>query len=133
MPRPLKWLMLITDIGFLAYWSLSALILAGVHIVPPDQMFKDYDQPIMQVWNWSFAPLDIILSLIGIWAVRRAARGESWERLAILSLALTFCAGLMAIAFWAIKGDFDVTWWGMNLFLMLWPLAYLPSLILKEN
>ncbi|MGB0922550.1 MAG: DUF5360 family protein [Alphaproteobacteria bacterium] len=121
--------MLITDIGFILYWSLSALMLISVEIVPPEQMFKDYENYLLQVWNWSFAPLDIVLSAIGLLAVRRAVRGESWQGLAVISLTLTFTAGLMAISFWAVKGDFDVVWWGMNSFLMLWPLLYLPSLV----
>jgi hypothetical protein len=35
----------------------------------------------------------------------------------------------MAISFWAIRGDFDVTWWIINLALMIWPWIYLPTLI----
>ena len=48
-----------------------------------------------------------------------------------MSLSLTFCAGLMAISFWAIRGDFDPTWWGVNLALMIWPLFYLRGLITR--
>ncbi|MGE7941822.1 DUF5360 family protein [Lysinibacillus xylanilyticus] len=49
---------------------------------------------------------------------------------ALLSLALTFCSGLQAIAFWTIKLDFDFMWWIPNLFLLLYPLYFIPKLII---
>jgi hypothetical protein len=49
--------------------------------------------------------------------------------LAAFSLALTFCAGFMAICFWAIRLDFDPSWWGAYLFLTIWPLFFLPKLV----
>ena len=44
-----------------------------------------------------------------------------------VSLSLMFCAGLMAISFWAIRGSYDLFWWGVNLWLILlslWALGY---------
>jgi hypothetical protein len=46
-----------------------------------------------------------------------------------LSLALTSCSGLMAISFWAIRGDFDLSWWLPNLFLLVYPLFFLPGFL----
>jgi hypothetical protein len=34
----------------------------------------------------------------------------------------------MALSFWAIRGDFDPTWWAVNAALMIWPLFYLRRL-----
>jgi hypothetical protein len=130
MPGGLRTALLLTDLGFIAYWSLTALVAAGLLSVPPEYLFSDYHNPLVVAWNWSFAPLDIILSLAGLNAVRLQRAGDaSWKGWAIFSLALTFCAGLMAISFWAIRGDFDVTWWIINLALMIWPWIYLPTLI----
>jgi hypothetical protein len=49
----------------------------------------------------------------------------------LVSLTLTSTAGLMALAYWALRGEFDIAWWGPNLFLMLYPipaLAWLATL-----
>lgn len=40
----------------------------------------------------------------------------------LISLVLTSTAGLQAIAFWALRGDFALEWWAPNLFLLLFPL-----------
>ena len=130
LPRGLKTSLLITDIGFLAYWALTALAAAGVIGIPAEYLYSDYNNPLVVAWNWSFMPLDVILSVVGIAAISLHRAGTaSWRGLAIASLALTFCAGLMAISFWAIRGDFDPGWWAVNLALMIWPLFYLPRLI----
>jgi hypothetical protein len=34
----------------------------------------------------------------------------------------------MAVSFWAIRLDFDPSWWGANLFLVIWPCIFLPRL-----
>lgn len=120
---------LLTDVGFIVYWSVSLLILMGLDVVPAAWLFKDYDDPIVCAWNWSFFPLDMVLSVCGLLAVRRHSRGDpSWRPLAAFSLALTFCAGFMAVSFWAIRLDFDPAWWATNLFLTVWPLVFLPRL-----
>jgi Family of unknown function (DUF5360) len=126
MSMPLRGLMLVTDIGLLAYWSLTALAAAGVIGLPSDRLFSDYHNPLVVAWNWSFLPLDVILSLAGLVSVRLAMRKDArWQHYALISLSLTVCAGLMAISFWAIRGEFDPVWWSFNLYLMLWPLPFL--------
>ena len=128
--RPFLW---ITDMGFVIYWAVSLLVLVGFEVVPKSWLFNDYDDPIVYAWNWSFFPLDMVLSACGLLAVRRHAQGDaSWRPLAAFSLALTFCAGFMAVSFWAIRLDFDPSWWGVNLFLAIWPLFFLPSLARAE-
>jgi hypothetical protein len=126
MSTPLRRLMLVTDISLLAYWSLTALAAAGVIGLPSDWLFSDYHNPIVVAWNWSFLPLDVILSVAGLTSVRLAVGKDArWQRYALISLSLTFCAGVMAISFWAIRGEFDPIWWGFNLYLILWPLPFL--------
>lgn len=127
--KSMKPFILVTDIGFLVYWTISLPLILGYDLVPTDWLFKDYHNPIIYAWNWSFFPLDMVLSLCGLLAVRRHSRDDaSWVPLAAFSLALTFCAGFMAICFWLIRLDFDVSWWSANLFLTIWPLFFLPKL-----
>ncbi|MDP1909530.1 MAG: DUF5360 family protein [Alphaproteobacteria bacterium] len=129
MPDGQRWGLLVTDWGFILYWSATALAAMQVIALPTEWMFRDYADPAMVAWNWSFAPLDLLASAFGLLAVRAARRGANWRGAAIVSLALTSCAGLMAIAFWTFAGDFDLAWWAPNLALMLWPLIYLPRLM----
>jgi Family of unknown function (DUF5360) len=68
-------------------------------------------------------PVDILASVTGLIAVAQSGRGVGWQTTALISLALTFCAGFMAISFWTFQQSFDPSWWGPNLFLMLWPIA----------
>jgi hypothetical protein len=112
---------LVVDVGFLAYWILAAL-----HMFPREYLFKDYENPILDAWNFSFLPLDLFVSVTGlgsIWAWRMGR--PIWYPMAFLSLALTFCSGLQAIAFWWLRKDYDALWWAPNLFLMIYPLLFL--------
>jgi hypothetical protein len=128
MKRMKPWI-LVTDVGFIVYWAVSLPLLLGLDLVPASWLFKDYHDPIVYAWNWSFFPLDMVLSTCGLLAVRRHARGDpSWRPLAAFSLALTFCAGFMAVSFWAIRLEFDPSWWAANLFLTIWPCFFLPQL-----
>lgn len=88
LPRFLRPLFLIVDLGFIAYWAIT---LAGV--IPDEYLFKDYDNPILSAWNWSFLPLDLAVSATGLTALRRAKRGLRWRELALVSLVLTSCSG----------------------------------------
>jgi hypothetical protein len=81
-------------------------------------------------WNWSFLPLDLFISFTGISSLILFSKSNRlWKQLAIISLALTFCSGLQAIAFWAIKKDFDIAWWIPNLYLLIYPLFYIPKML----
>jgi hypothetical protein len=105
----------------------------GIFYLPSDWMFADYSNATITSWNWSFLPLDVVLSIFGLASLRLSRLGDlRWRPLAILSLAMTVCAGLMAISFWAIRGDFSVAWWGFNLFLMLYPIPFLTHLIANQ-
>ncbi|MEP3654374.1 MAG: DUF5360 family protein [Litorimonas sp.] len=122
-------LMTITDIGMLLYWSLTILMVIKLVDIPSEWLFKNYDDPKIIAWNWSFFPIDILLSVTGLVALKLEKNGNQlWRAWALVSLTLTVCAGLMAISFWAFVRDFDIAWWLPNLFLMLWPLPFIFKL-----
>ena len=128
-PAGLRTFFWITDIGFIAYWLITLL-----HVIPAQYLFKDYDNPVLQAWNWSFLPLDLAISATGLASLLWFRReNPAWQSLAIVSLALTFCSGLQAIAFWTLRSDFDWQWWLPNLFLLLYPLWFLPKLISDDR
>lgn len=116
-------LMLLTDLGFLAYWAINAL-----HLLPGAWLFKNYEQPLLQTWNWSFLPLDLVVSATGL-ASLTARRARVSSTLTVISLSLTSASGLMAVAFWALARDFALAWWLPNLFLLLYPLPFLRGLL----
>jgi len=130
MSEIMKALLLITDIIFLIYWAVSLLHLTGVIHMPPDMMYANFNKPSVFAWNWSFFPVDVLFSITGITAVRLSAVGDSrWRPMAMISLCLTSVAGLMAIGYWTILGEFDPAWYLPNLALAVWPLFFLPRLV----
>ena len=127
--RTLKPFFWFTDVGFVLYWAVTAL-----HLIPPEFLFQDYTNPILTAWNWSFLPLDLLISATGfaaLWAHRRGL--EAWRPLALVSLAFTLTSGLNAIAFWTIRGDFDPAWWIPNLYLLIYPLFFMPRLLRPDQ
>lgn len=126
--RLVKAAMLVTDVTFLVYWTASLLVL-----IPAEYAYKDYDDPVMSDWNYSFLPLDVAASATGLAAlVLLRTRGggrhrPAWRPLMLISLTLTSTAGLQAVAFWALRGDWSPTWWIPNLFLLLFPI---PAVVL---
>ena len=121
MTRAQQLLFFAVDIGFIVYWAVTLLAL-----LPEAWLFKDYHHPILHAWNWSFLPLDLLISATGLASVRLWRRGDPrWAPLSVLSLALTATSGLQAVSFWALRGDFDPSWWALNLFLLLYPLPFL--------
>ncbi|MEM7460424.1 MAG: DUF5360 family protein [Pseudomonadota bacterium] len=122
-------LMFFTDMGMLLYWVITAAMALQLLNIPGEWLFKDYHDPRVVAWNWSFFPLDILFSVTGLAALRMERAGDpNWKLVATMSLTLTVCAGLMAISYWLILQDFDPSWWVPNLFLMIWPLPYLYRL-----
>jgi hypothetical protein len=113
----LKWYFLAVDVAFILYWLMTVL-----HLIPHEWLFKDYDHPILIAWNWSFLPLDLLISATGLISLRQYGQNRpSWRSTALVSLVLTFCSGLQALAFWAIRFDFDPLWWLSNAFLLIYP------------
>lgn len=126
--KKLKILFMITDIGFIIYWIITLF-----HIIPENLLFKDYANPILSAWNWSFLPLDMFISFTGLISLYLyARRNEIWKKLSLISLTLTFCSGLQAISFWSMRGDYDLLWWLFNFYLILYPLFFIKGLLKEE-
>ncbi|GAA3036336.1 DUF5360 family protein [Streptosporangium longisporum] len=122
MLRVTKALMLVTDLGFVVYFTVT-----GIGLIPPEWAFADYADPLMADWNWSFLWIDLPASVTGLTSLCLLRRGSpSGPPLMLVSLVLTTASGLMAIAFWTLRGDFSLAWWIPNLYLMLFPL---PAII----
>ena len=131
MSKSLKFLIAATDILFIVYWLVAALSVLGLLSVPPEMMYADYDDPRVVAWNWSFFPLDIVFSIVGLTAIQAFRSGNSiWRPLAIISLILTMTAGGMAVSYWALLKEFDPSWFIPNLVLLIWPMFFLPGLVL---
>ena len=130
MSRSLRYLLAITDTLFIVYWSAAALSELGILEISRELMYAAHDDPRVVAWNWSFFPLDIIFSIVGLAAVNADRVGNrTWRPLAIISLTLTMTAGGMAVSYWTILAEFDPSWFIPNLILLVWPLLYLPKLI----
>ncbi|MDB4977139.1 MAG: hypothetical protein JWN48_5480 [Myxococcaceae bacterium] len=127
--RSLRMFLLIVDVQFIVYWVASAL-----HLVPAEWLYAHHDDPVMVAWNWSFLPLDFLVSASGLGALVVARNQDArWPLLALMSLALTSASGLNAVAFWALRGDFDLTWWTPNVLLLLCPWLFMRSLWQQQD
>ena len=123
--RALRPIFLVVDIGFVIYWVVSFL-----GVVPAEFLYANYNDPMMVAWNWSFAPLDLAVSATGLWSLALFRKKDArCKKLALVSLALTSASGFQAISFWAIRGDFDFSWWAPNLFLLLYPWYFIHRFI----
>ncbi|MFI9504887.1 DUF5360 family protein [Nocardia sp. NPDC052566] len=124
-----KVLLLVTDALLILYW-----VAVAVNAIPKESAFRDYTNPIVQAWNWSFFPLDLAASIFGFAGVYlvRIRHRLGWLVLTI-GLTLTFCAGFMAISFWAYYGDFNFTWWASNALLMIVPAIVFAILVFDRS
>jgi hypothetical protein len=116
--RAMRLLLSMTEVAMLAYWAVAALACLNLISISPDYMYNGYGQPLIDAWNWSFMPVDVLFALCGLSAAY-LPMPDSWRaRLHDAALVLMFCAGMMALSFWAIRGEFDPLWWTMNLWLV---------------
>ena len=123
--KTLKYIFLFVDISFIVYWLITLL-----HLIPSQYLYSNYQNPILVDWNWSFFPLDILVSASGFLSIYLAQKSRvSWRNFALISLVLTSTSGLQAIAFWTLRRDFEPSWWLPNLFLLIYPLFFIPKLI----
>jgi len=113
-----KKLLTITEVGMTVYWVFAVFVIVGLINVPPEYMYSDYQNPIIVSWNWSFFPIDILFAALGLFGRFGKSSPHHKQMLSTASLSLMFCAGLMAISFWLIKGEYDPFWWGINLWLV---------------
>jgi len=111
----LNTLLTATEVGMLVYWLLAISMALGLVNIPPHWMYAQHHGPLVVAWNWSFFPIDVLFAGAGLLA---RCSGRAPERLADVSFALMFCAGLMALSFWTLRCDFDPVWWGANLWLV---------------
>lgn len=133
MPRSLALGLWLTDLAFLIYWVGSGAVVLGLAPVLRTLMYAHFDQPDVVAWNWSFLPVDVAFSVLGLSAVEADRRGSVlWRPLAILSLAFTVAAGAMAVGYWTLQAQFEPLWFLPNLLLVVWPLAFLPRLVTAE-
>ena len=129
--KTLKYFFLFVDIGFILYWVITFF-----HLIPDEYLFNDYKNSILVNWNWSFFPLDILVSATGIYSVCLHSKGKTnWMFYALFSLIFTSISGLQAIAYWIFAKDFDLSWWLPNLFLLTYPIYFIPKIIkkIKDN
>lgn len=125
--KSLRYFFLAVDTSFIVYWLITAL-----QIIPVQYLYNDYRNEILVNWNWSFFPLDIAVSSTGFCSIYLHQKGNNkWKVFALISLILTSVSGLQAISYWALAKDFDPTWWLPNLFLLAYPLFFIPK-FMKE-
>ncbi len=123
--RAAKALLLAVDVALVSYW---AAIIGNA--IPEQWRFRDYTNPVVQAWNWSFLPLDLLAVGLGATGLRLVRTQPAIGRIVLaVGCALTFCAGLMAISFWAVAGDVDLTWWAPNIALMAVPTVVVLALV----
>jgi len=108
-----------TELAMLIDWVLAAALVLDLISIDPSMMYSDYQNPLVVAWNWSFFPIDIAFAIIGLTARFGVKAARVRFKLEVIAGVLMFCAGLMAVSFWTITGDFDPTWWGMNIWLIV--------------
>jgi len=117
----------------LAYWLIAFLLLFGLVDIPAEYMYLDYQKPTIIAWNWSFFPIDLIFSMVGLYARFGQLTLHKKQLLETVSLSLMFCAGVMALSFWAIQNTYDVFWWGTNIWLILLSVTVLSIKYCRES
>ena len=115
----LKFATTITELAMLLYWILAGALALDLISIDPSLMYSDYENPLVVAWNWSFFPIDAAFAIIGLAARFGVQAGHLRFKLEVIAGVLMFCAGLMAVSYWTITGDFDPTWWGMNIWLII--------------
>ena len=120
----LRYFFWLTDLGFVVYWLITL-----TQLIPDEFLFKDYNNPILMHWNWSFLPLDLAISATGFLSLYLLKTNRAWKQVALISLVLTFSSGLQAISFWTLANDFDIWWWLPNLYLLIYPLFFFKELV----
>ena len=69
--RRAKFMLVIVDVCLIVYWVATAM-----HLIPPESAFKDYGNEVVQAWNWSFFPLDLLAVAAGCWGVYLTGKGR---------------------------------------------------------
>ena len=115
-----KTLLILPEWALAAYWT--AVILS---LIPLEWQCKHYSNPIIQAWNGSFLPLDLLAVIITLSGLPLNKCGvRHGEIILTTGLTLTFTASFMAISLWVNYGS---AWWLPNITLMLIPLTVLAQ------
>jgi hypothetical protein len=125
-----KLLTTITEVLMILYWIFAGALVLGLISIDPSLMYSDYENPLVVAWNWSFFPIDIAFAGIGLFARFADISDVRKGMLETISATLMICAGLMAISYWVVTLDFNIVWWGLNIWLLglgLWNLAHIQQ------
>ena len=109
----------ITELAMLAYWVLAGALVLKLISIDPALMYSDYENPLVIAWNWSFFPIDVAFAFAGLSARFGTFAEQTKFKLRTIGSVLMICAGVMAVSFWTITGDFNITWRGVNLWLIV--------------
>jgi len=115
----LKPLTTITEILMILYWIIAAAVALGWISIDPSLMYSDHENPLVIAWNWSFFPIDIAFSVLGLAATFIVMSAARKAKLETVAATLMLCAGVMALSFWTITGDYNPSWWGVNIWLVV--------------
>jgi succinate dehydrogenase hydrophobic anchor subunit len=129
----LKLITTITEVLMVLYWILAAALVLNLVRIDPSLMYSDHQNPLVVAWNWSFFPIDIAFAGMGLFAKYGNVSGGRKFKLEISAATLMICAGLMAISYWVITGDFNLTWWVVNIWLVVLGLINLFSATADES
>ena len=122
--RTPKYFFITIDLGFILFWTITA-----IGIIPAEYLYKDNKNEILAHWNLSFFPLDIAISFTGLTTLYLFSKNDSlWKILALILLILSSVSGLHAITNRTLARDFDLSWWIPNLFLLIYPLFFIPRI-----
>ncbi len=108
----------ITELLMVLYWILATALILKLVNIDPTLMYSDYKNPLVVAWNWSFFPIDIAFASIGLFSRYGNVNGRRKLKFEVTAATLMVCAGLMAISYWVITGDFSLTWWAVNIWLV---------------
>ena len=111
-------LLTLTELGMILYWLVVSAGFLGLVHLNQVYLYTEYSNAVMVSWSWSFFPLDMLFAILGLYGRFGQITNSQKRFLSNVSLSLMFCAGLMALSFWAIQGDFSWSWWGVNFWLM---------------
>jgi hypothetical protein len=126
--KTLHRLFLLVDVGFILYWAITWL-----NLIPSEYLYNDYSNELLVHWNWSFFPLDMLVSTTGLRSIYLFKKANpKWRSLTLISLVLTSCSGLQAISFWVYHHDYNWGWWVPNLFLLCYPIYFIVQIV-KEK
>jgi Family of unknown function (DUF5360) len=81
-----------------------------------------------------FFSVRYFISITGLYSIYQYNKNNpAWMNYALISLVLTFCSGLQAIAFWVFSKNFDITLWAINLYLIIYPLFFIRTFIAEKK